>query len=196
VLADDFTDPELDAQRWQSGVWHSGIYTPTLSTGTLTVDASGGAWVRSRQPLLAATVEANVTFGAATDQDFGFGSDGYDYDRYAVFSTASSTTHLFARLNNNHGGSEQTVDLGARPTGAHRYRIAWTTTITDDQLQFFIDDALVATLTETPLPPLYVYLSNDTDSAPLLVDSVQSRPPFVDSGTFVRLARMRHMVYV
>src|SRR5262245_18345076 len=27
VLADDFTDPELDAHRWLSGVWHSGSYT-------------------------------------------------------------------------------------------------------------------------------------------------------------------------
>jgi hypothetical protein len=50
------------------------------------------------------------------------------------------------------------VDLGGIPSGSHRYRIAWTKAITSDQVQFFIDDTLVAELTDALFPPLYVYL--------------------------------------
>jgi RHS repeat-associated protein len=184
ALADDFTTPQLDAARWQWGVWSTGSYTPSLDNGALEVDAPGGAWVRSRQTFLAATVEARLTFGAAPWQHFGFGADGLAGGQFALFSTAASSDHLYARLDNN-SGSEQALDLGAIPQGAHRYRIAWTKAITTDQLQFFLDDALVADLTENPLPPLYVYLSNNTPGTPLLLDDVQTMPPFVGSGTFV-----------
>jgi RHS repeat-associated protein len=183
-LADTFTDPTLDAQRWLSGVWSGGSYTPTLSSGALTVDASGGAWVRSRQTFLAATVEGNLTFGTAPWQHFGFGSDSFVGDQYAIFSTYTSSNHLYARLNNN-SASQQLVDLGSIPSGSHRYRITWTKAITTDQMQFFLDDTLVADLTDAPLPPLYIYLSNNTSGTPLLADDVQTMPPFAGSGTFI-----------
>jgi hypothetical protein len=118
-LADTFADPSLDAARWLSGVWSGGSYTPTLSSGALTVEASGGAWVRSQQTFLAASVEGNLTFGAAPWQHFGFGSDSFVGDQYAIFSTYTSSTHLYARLNNN-SASQQLVDLGSIPSGAHR----------------------------------------------------------------------------
>ncbi len=159
-----------------------GSYSPTPN-GTLTVDAPGGAYLRSQSTVARATVEGTLTFGAAPWQHFGFGSDGFESNRYAIFSTLGTSNHLFARLNNN--GSEQQIDLGALPVGTHRYRVAWGGAGATDQVQFYLDDALMANLSVAAFPPLYVYFSNGTAGTPLLVDAVESVPPFASTGTFV-----------
>jgi hypothetical protein len=185
TLAETFDGPTLDSSRWLWGNWSGGSYTPAPN-GTLAVDASGGAWVRSQNTFASAAVEGTLTFGAAQFQHFGFASDGFESNRYAIFSTAGTTNHLFARLNNN--TSEQSVDLGAIPVGAHHYRVVWTPQGASDLVQYYLDDAQVASLSMTPLPPLYIYLSNATAGTPLVADMVQTMPPFVGSGTFIGCA--------
>jgi hypothetical protein len=185
TLADTFDGPALDGSRWLSGNWSGGSYTPALN-GTLAVDAPSGAWVRSQNTFASAAVESTLTFGAAQYQHFGFASDGFVGNQYAIFSTANTTNHLFARLNNN--ASEQSVDLGAIPSGARRYRVVWAAQGASDQVQYFVDDVQVASLNISPLPPLYIYFSNATAGTPLIADAVQTMPPFVGSGTFTGCA--------
>ena len=181
ALADTFDGPTLDSGKWEWGNWSGGSYTPAPN-GTLSVDTTGGAWVRSRNTYTGATVEGLLSFGAAPYQHFGFASDGFVGNRYAIISTAGTNNHLFARLNNN--GSEQSVDLGAIPAGMHPYRVVWTPQGTSDQVQYFIDDVQVATLSANPLPALYIYISNASAGTPLIADAAQTMPPFVGSGTF------------
>jgi aminoglycoside N3'-acetyltransferase len=182
TLAETFSGPSLDTGRWLAGQWDGGSFSPTLN-GTLSVDAVGGAFVRSQSTTSSNTsIEGVLTFGAAPWQHFGFGSNEFEGNRYILFSTFNTSDRLFARLNNN--GSEQQVDLGALPSGAHHYRIAWQNNGGTDQVRFYIDGALVANLSVDALPPLYIYLSNNTSGTPLLADALESMPPFVTSGTF------------
>ncbi len=107
-LADQFDGPGLDPASWSWGNWSGGSYSPTPN-GTLTVDASGGAYVRSLDTVTHATIEGTLTFGAAPWQHFGFGSDGFESNRYAIFSTLGTSDHLFARLNKTTAASSRST---------------------------------------------------------------------------------------
>jgi hypothetical protein len=183
-VSDPFDGPALDAARWTWGTWNGGAYTPAPN-GTLTVDAPGGAFVRSQASYAAGAVEGAVAFSAAPWQHFGFAGDGFA-GNYAIFSTYNTSDHLFVRVGD--GGGEQRMDFGAIPPGIHRYRVAWSAPGGVTQIQFYIDGVIRAQFGFTPVQPMYAYLSNNTPGAAMIADMAEITPPFVTSGTFVGCA--------
>jgi hypothetical protein len=147
---------------------------------------TSGGWVRSIPTYTHGIIEAVATFGSAAYQHIGFGSDGFSGNRYFLFSTYNGDGHLHARVNNN--TAEQNVDLGALPTGSHRYRIEWTgVDAATDQVTFYIDGGQVASvsITNSGASSFYFYLSNISASVPLLVDSAQVAPVYQTNGTYL-----------
>lgn len=181
TFAETFSDPTLNSSRWIAGTWSGGIYTPAPN-GTLAIDSPTGAYIRSQNVFTSGSVESTLVFGAAPWQHFGFADDGFG-SSYAIFSTANTSDHLFARIANSSG--EQRLDLGAIPAGAHRYRINWTTPAIGAPLfQFYLDDVLKAEANFTPTPNMYIYLSNNTPGTPLVADTAELIPPYGLAGTF------------
>jgi len=187
VEADDFTTTALNTTRWRAGTWSGGAYSPTSSGSVLTILATttGGGWVRSVPTYTHAIMEAVVTFGSATNQRIGFGSNGFASNRYFVFGTSTGDGHLHALVNNN--GTEQNIDLGPLPTGMHHYRIEWTALdASNDQAAFYLDGILQTSLSVTNVGAsnFFLYLSNPSTSVPMLVDAAQSAPTYRTSGTY------------
>jgi hypothetical protein len=184
TFADTFDGATLDPTRWASGTWAGGSYTPTLSSGVLTIAANDAAWVRSQTTYTHGVIEAIAAFGAGAWQHVGFGSNGFAGNQYFLFSTYNTTTDLFARANT--GGGEQNLDLGPIPSGFHRYRIEWSALdASTDQVQFFIDGVLKAqfNVSSAGATGFYLYLSNSGADA-LRVDSAQVSPTYLPSGTY------------
>jgi hypothetical protein len=185
TFADDFPGTTLNSKNWKSGGWSGGSYTPTISNSVLTVLNSGGGWVRSTTTYTHGVIEAYATFGNGAYQHIGFGSNGFNGNRYFIFSTYTGNGHLYARVNNN--VAEQNADLGPIPVGMHHYRIEWNAlNSTTDQILFYLDGVSqgVFTVTDNGANNFYVYLSNNTTSAPLLVDYAQAIPPYFASGSY------------
>lgn len=188
TLFDDFAGSALNSATWLSGNWSGGSWTPTFTSGAVQVAGTNGAWVRSQSRFTRRSVEGVIEFGAATYQHFGFASENFDGNRYAIFSTAGTTNRLYARSNNN--ASELQTDLGTLPAGLHRYRIEWTAVDANhDNVNYYLDGTLVAThyvpINLYPFSALYVYLShNGASSAPLRADQVAVAPDYVSSGSY------------
>lgn len=127
-------------------------------------------------------IEGVLTFSAAPWQHFGFGGNDFE-GGFAIFSTASSSNRLYARLYN--GSNEQRVDLGPLPIGPQRYQVEWTAQGTLHRVRFLLNGVVLADLTAISLPQMYIYLSNNTHGAPLVADTVETRPPFVQAGSFI-----------
>jgi len=183
--ADSFTAASLDGSKWSSGNWGGGAYSPTLSGSMLSIMTSTGGWVRSIPTYTHGVIEAVATFGNAAYQHIGFGSDGFNGNRYFLFSTYSGNGHLYARVNNNI--AEQSVDLGLLPTGMHHYRIEWSAfDASNDQVVFLLDGAPVAamTVTNSDAANFYAYLSNTSSTVPLQVDAMTVTPPYLTSGSY------------
>ncbi len=148
----------------------------------------GGGYVRSQATYTHGVIEAVAQFGAGAWQHIGFGSDGFESNRYFLFSTYTGDGNLYARVNNN--GSEQRVNLGPIPSGMHRYRIEWVVVnTTTDGVNFYVDGVLGAQMTVSNVAAsnFYLYLSN-AGTANLLVDQAQVTPPYVSSGTYTSCA--------
>jgi len=185
TFADDFGGTALDTTKWSSGNWSSGSYTPVISNSVVTVETTGGGWVRSLNTFTHGNIEAIAQFGNAAWQHIGFASDGFSGNRYFIFSTYTGDGNLYARVNNN--VTEQRVSLGLIPTGMHRYRIAWSALdASNDQVLFYIDGVQQASMTVTNVGAtnFYLYLSNASSTVPLNVDAVQVTPTFLASGTY------------
>ncbi len=185
MVADGFTGPSLNTSLWSAGNWSGGSFAPSLSNGLMTIPASSGGWVRSVQTFTHGVIEARAGFGTGAWQHIGFASDGFDGNRYLIFSTLSGDGNLYARANNN--GSEQHLNLGAIPSGTHDYRIEWSAADgTTDQVRFFIDgNQLVSfNLSNAGAANYYVYFSN-SGNAPLNVDEVQAPPAYVANGSYI-----------
>ena len=185
AFSDDFTGVALNGALWSAGNWGGGSYSPTLANGALSVHAPGGGWVRSIATYTHGTMEAVAEFGNGAYQHIGFGSDGFSGNRYLIFSTAGGDGHLHARVNNN--VSEQNIDLGVLPVGAHRYRIEWTAlNSTTDQVIFTLDGVQQASLslTNAGASGYYLYLTNALDLPALNVDAAQVVPAYLSSGTY------------
>ncbi len=186
TLADSFTASTLDVTRWTAGSWSTGTYTPSFAGSVMTLP--GGGYVRSQTTFTHGSIEAIAQFGNGAWQHIGFGSNGFANNQYFLFSTSSSSTNLYARVNNN--VSEQVIDLGAIPIGMHRYHIDWTAlNTTTDQVTFLIDGTQVAqmSVTNAAASNFYLYLSNN-GAANLLVDSAQVAPTYVAIGTYTSCA--------
>jgi hypothetical protein len=189
TLTDDFTGATLDPSKWNSGNWSGGAYSPTLNASVLSIMTSSGGWVRSNNTFTHGVIEAVANFGNTAYQHIGFGSDGFNGNRYFLFSTYSGNGHLFARVNNN--TTEQNADLGPLPTGMHHYRIEWSAAdASNDLVVFLLDGAPVASLTVTNsgATNFYAYLSNASATVPLQVDALTVTPPYLPSGTYTSCA--------
>jgi hypothetical protein len=184
---DEYAGATLDGSLWTSGTWSGGgSYTPVLSGGILSIGDSDGGYVRSNTSLPVSTIEASVRFGALPWQHVGWG--GLDLGSggdYAFFSTYNTSTSLFARTYDGGPGGEQQTNLGAIPSGFHRYRVTrQVASPTQDVVRYYIDGALVATHTVATLPAMYVYQSNLGASPTLDVDWLWVYPDYRSSGTF------------
>jgi hypothetical protein len=149
------------------------------------VQASGGGWVRSVPTYTRRVVEFQAQFGNAANQQIGFGSNGFSSNRYFVFSTYIGDGNLYARVNNN--STEKRTNLGAIPSGMHRYRIQWAaSTGSLDLVTFFIDGVQVAssTITNTSASNFFLYFWNASSTVPLLVHFAQVTPTYLTSGTY------------
>jgi hypothetical protein len=102
--------------------------------------------------------------------------------RYFAFSTQSGDGNLYALVNNN--GSDQLTNLGAVPSGMHRYRVEWTQIDgSRDGVNFYIDGRSVAQVqTNSGAANLNVYLVNNGGGT-LRVDKAQVAPPYQTSGS-------------
>jgi len=183
MLSDGFS-AALDGARWATGSWSGGAFTPGLSNGVLTIAGSTNGWVRSNASFTHGELEAVAQFGAGASQHIGFGSNGFEGNRYLIFSTWGGDGNLYARVNNN--ASEQRVNLGALPVGSHRYRVEWAAAdATTDRVRFLVDGVQQAeiAMASAGATGFYVYISNN-GSAALSVDAIQVIPPYVPAGTY------------
>lgn len=184
AFSDHFTSTPLNPALWSAGTWVGGGYTPILSNSQMTIAGNDGAWVRSQTTYTHAVMEIVATFGPGAWQHIGFASNGFESSRYLIFSTLAGDGNLYARANNN--SSEQALNLGPLPTGAHRYRLEWAVlNATTDRVSFYLDGLFQAQfdLPSAGATNLYVYLSNN-GAAALQVDSVQVAPPYQANGHY------------
>ena len=195
ALDDDFPGSSLNASLWETGTWGANPYTPTISTSLLTLPATtttdiNGGWVRSLAsytPALGSPIvlEATAAFGNANSQHIGFGTANTSslINQHILFSTYGlGDGNLYARVDNS--GGTTNFNLGAIPTGLHRYRIEWgQTTVTTDTVTFFIDGVSQTAIDVAHASDYRTYLSND-GPADLTVDGVDVAPAYVTSGTY------------
>ncbi len=181
---DDYLAASLDLAKWTSGTWSGGTYTPSINGGILSVAGANGAWVRSATTKTVGTLQATAQFTGAPWEHVGWAGLDFADNRYLIFSTFNSTTHLYARSNG--GTGEQTTDLGALPSGFHSYQIARTNlSPTSDQISYYIDGVLRVQHTVPTLPALYIYQSHNGGASPALdVDRITVFPDYLASGTF------------
>ncbi len=183
VVGDEYGGATLDPALWAYGTWEEGSYTPIPSGGVLSVAGAGGAYVRSAAALDVTTLEATVSFSAATWESVGWGTLDF-VGPYLLFSTYNGTTNLYARSND--GTGEQRTDLGPIPTGFHTYRIerAVQSELTD-VIRYYMDGELKAQHTVVTMPALYVYQTHDGGVSPTLdIDRIWVYPAYVTAGTF------------
>lgn len=180
--ADAFDGSALNTSLWTSGSWSASPYNPSVAGGQLTLP--GGGFVRSSATRRLGTLEVTAQFGAGAWQHVGFAPNGFELNRYLIFSTLSGTTNLYARANNN--SNETNVNLGAIPSGMHRYRIEWTSlNANTDQAAFFIDGVQRAVLTAPAggANNYSVMLSNN-GGANLVIDRSDVGPAYVANGLY------------
>ncbi len=185
TLADQFAGASLNAGLWNTGAWPTGPYSPTVNAGRLTLP--GGGWVASTVTHGRGMAEAWVEFGSGTSQAFGYAEPNFA-THYFLFSTYNPDGpydgNLRARV--RAGGAEQKVNLGAIPTGLHRYRVEWSLVSgSADRIRFYIDGVLVAEfdISNDAVPTMPLYFSND-GLADLNVDAVNESPDYVGAGTY------------
>src|SRR5947208_2043479 len=168
-LRDDFNGSTL-GPTWLTNSWPAtpgGSPAYAMANGLLTF--SGGQ-LRSAQTFSAETVQGRVAFGSSPWQHFGMATDstGDSGNSWALFSTWTSSDHLYARVNAN--GDIADVDLGSLPRGFHAYRIDPTASGFD----FYIDGSRVTTI-NTRIPssvPLHILASVLANSPGMQVDWV------------------------
>ncbi len=185
AFADNFPGTSLDASRWLTGTWGTGVTTQTVSGSVLTIQGNG--WARSQISYTHGTFEAVAQFagGSSPSQHIGFANADFAGNRYFIFSSMAGDGNLYARVNNN--ATEQTVNLGPMPTGLHRYRIEWgASTPTTDTVSFYLDGVFQTAMDvdNTGAAFWYAYLSNDTAAGALTVDQAQVTPPYLTSGSY------------
>jgi len=182
ALADPFGASALDTTRWSAGSWSGGPYVPQVANGVLTMPGGNAGWVRSLTTYHRGEIEFVGIFGMGAWQHVGFGADGFEGNRYLLFSTFLGNGNLYARVNNN--ASEQYLNLGPVPTSPGRYRIVWSALdVTTDQVSFWIDGTQVAqfTIPSAGFATAYAYLSN-AGAAPLILDNVTAAPAWSPTG--------------
>jgi len=178
TTSDDFTGASLNAAIWTATPTGGGQANNTVTGGILTV---GAVEVASIQTYSGVPIQGLVSFGATPYQHFGLATslNAVAGNYWAIFSTASTTNTLFARVNVN--GATQDVSLGALPAGFHDYVIKPVA----GGFQFLVDGVLKTTVSAT-FPngtALKIILSDYLGQAPLQADWLMI-PTYVTTGTF------------
>jgi hypothetical protein len=179
-FADDFGAADLGS-GWTHHSWGpsgGGPETIAFANGIMSM---AGTAVYSAQPYQGAPIEGRLQFASAPWQNFGFATSFNTFagDAWAVFSTASTSNRLLARV--NVFGSSQDVDLGLLPSGFHDYKVDPTGGV----FRFYVDGDLRTTIsmsfpggTQTK-----VAMSSFNGSATLQAESVRVLS-YALSGTF------------
>jgi hypothetical protein len=191
--SDNFDGTALDATKWVATPWDDvNQGTATVSGGTLMVDGRHVNDLAAAPPVTMAptagsplVLEFRATFGGEIFQHAGFG-DTFTAGPWAMFSSgdASGFRNLGLWARTNLGATDtETLISATVPTGAHDYRIVWSTT----DVAFYMDGNLVATHSATSTVGMRPVMSDVTPGgAPaktLNVDWV-GMGSFASSGTF------------
>jgi hypothetical protein len=149
--SDNFDGSALDATKWVATPWDDmNQGTATVSGGTLIVDGRHVNDLAAAPPATMAptagsplVMEFRATFGGEIFQNVGFG-DTFAAGPWAMFSSgdASGFRNLGLWARTNLGTTDTETQISATvPTGAHDYRIVWSTT----DVTFYMDGNPVAT---------------------------------------------------
>ncbi|MGN6619409.1 MAG: immunoglobulin domain-containing protein [Ilyomonas sp.] len=170
--------------EWNGFTWQDGG-TFSISGSSLLVNASRFNSVAYFGP--GTYLEFAATFGAFSNQHIGFGagtdatSTGgiYSNGPWAMFSTFSSTTTLYARTSAGTAEDFSITGVANLIGSPHLFRIEWGT---DNTFNYYIDGILVHTTTaviNVPMRPAISSFSN----ASISVDWIHVLP-YSASGTF------------
>ncbi|WP_139416724.1 N,N-dimethylformamidase beta subunit family domain-containing protein [Agromyces laixinhei] len=167
TITTDFDGAGLPS-GWRSSLWAGGSGGTAVSGGVVAVN---GALLRTADlsgP--GSSLEFVATFGAASFQHVGLGTDLSGSSPWAIFSTMGSTDTLYARTND--AGRFADTPLGTGLVGtAHTYRIDWL----EDRLVFSIDGTVRHTANLSLSGRMGVVVSDYTaGGAAVTVDRVQS----------------------
>jgi hypothetical protein len=173
TMASDFSSGSLPS-GWSSSPWQTGG-TATVGSGQLTVNNAIVSGPLSSAP---ASMEFEVLFANAVYEHAGFATSSFAAP-WSYFSTADSTTNLYARTYNFPEPLTQTLLAGSYLGTWHRFRVDWTAT----DVIYFIDDSPVETQTTT-LGNMQSIFSDDNSADVLTVDWVRMAPYSPTSCTF------------
>ncbi|CRK80257.1 right-handed parallel beta-helix repeat-containing protein [Neobacillus massiliamazoniensis] len=137
------TNANIDAMKLASGIPTGGLMGKTVSVWFY--DPYNTSAKRVDQVL--AIYGANNTFFLGTAYDAASGTTNGSSDYYCFRSTALGTTYgtKFLPINNTTAGLPVTVGLIPRSTGWHQFKIDFSTTATDGNVNLYVDNQLLYT---------------------------------------------------
>ena len=163
---------------WSSTPWDAGG-SASLSGGSMHIDGALAGTTAAFTP--GHSLEFSAIFGASGFQHVAL-TDNFQ-NAWAMFSTRSSTSQLYASTNASDTGGIQDTPIGApnQYVGSqHLYRIQWDAT----QVQYYVDGTLVHTQTATFTQNLNVATSDFNVGGPELSVDWLHLSPYPGSGTF------------
>ncbi|MGA8925632.1 MAG: Ig-like domain-containing protein, partial [Solirubrobacterales bacterium] len=163
---------------WSSTPWGAGG-SANLSGGSMHVDGALAGTTATFTP--GHSLDFSATFGADAFQHVAL-TDNFN-NAWAMFSTRSSTSQLYASTNASDTGGIQDTPVGApnQYVGSqHLYRIQWDAT----QVQYYIDGTLVHTQAATFTQNLNIATSDFNVGGPELSVDWLHLSPYPASGTF------------
>ncbi len=184
-LFDTFIGSDVSTDIWDVHDWAipSGVYTPTVSSGAVTLPDGGRLLSNTifnipSSSYLTRTLEVVTTFNNAPFQHIGFSDPSVS--KYLLISTKNVTDTLYARIEN--GSGEIFFPLGSIPSGPHIYRIEWKDSGVNDEIGFFIDGTQIGAtqiVSNTNLTNMNVLLGNGGSAGKdLVVNSVTVWPTY------------------
>jgi len=172
TLASEFSGSTVPA-GFTDGIWTSGG-TTTFNSGIISLNGTHIASNNSFSP--GTVIEFSAAFRASSFQNIGFASD-FDFDNpWVTFSTGSSGDGVYARASD---GSNVLISAGLLGS-FHLYRIEWNS----DNFAFYVDNALVTTLSLTIASNMVVQLSMVPVGNSLDADWIHISP-YSGSGSFL-----------
>ena len=163
---------------WSSTPWGAGG-SASVSGGSMHVDGALAGTTATFTP--GHSLEFSATFGADAFQHVAL-TDNFN-NAWAMFSTRSSTSQLYASTNASDTGGIQDTPVGApnQYVGSqHLYRIQWDAS----QVQYYIDGTLVHTQAATFTQNLNIATSDFNVGGPELSVDWLHLSPYPASGTF------------
>ncbi len=186
---DGFDGVALNPADWTERSWDTfGAPPPgAITVAGSFVSVTDRSYIRTTQTWFEETVEGQVTLEDGANAHFGWattvqgGDDGITDPEWAMFSV-SSGAYLARTLANDGGASQQTdVSAFATPGASHLLRVVWSA---GGQIEFYVDDVLVATHNRTFPNPMRVYLSSADPPQDAIADWVSISGAFSTPGSY------------